>query len=58
MNVHVFYVLELKTKEQKFRLSICISVCTLGHLCVLSGCKITFEGVRASNQNWVGVFYV
>ena len=43
-------------------LSICIfvrpSVCTLGRLKNVPGCTITFEGVSATNQNLMSVFYV
>ena len=36
MNVHVLYVLELKTSQKNFaRLSVCLSVCTLGRLCLV-----------------------
>ena len=58
MNVHELYVLEHKIRKKKFRLSICLSVCTLGDLQKFSGCTITFEEVSASKQNLVGVFYV
>ena len=74
MDVHVFYVLKLKTSKKKFLPSICLSV---GLAVCLSGCRsdclsvcmsictwilaldtITFEGVNESKQNLVGVFYL
>ena len=69
MNVHALYILELKTSKKKFppvrlsaRPSVCmsvsVSVCLLGRLKNLSGCKITFIRVSASKQNLVHVFYV
>ena len=67
MNVHVLYVLELKTSEKiSARLSVCMYVClsvrryvcTLGRLQNLSGCTITFEVISTSKLNLVGVFNV
>ena len=54
MNVYVLYVLDSKQAKEIFRLS----VCTKGRLQNLSECTITFEGVSASKQNFMGVFYV
>ena len=53
MNVHILYVLELKTSKKEFP-----SVCMYIRLCVPSWCTITFEGVSASKQILVDVFYV
>ena len=53
-NVHAFYVLEDKTSEKNFRLTICLSVCPW----TFHVDTITFEGVSGSKQNLVGVFYV
>ena len=72
MNFHVLYVLELKTSEKNpsVCLSVCLTIClsdylsvrlyvrTLGRLQNFSGCRITFEGVKAFKKNFVGVFYV
>ena len=57
MNVHVSYVLEHETSKKSFP-SVCLYVRTSGRLQNLFGCTITFEGVSASKQNLVGVFYV
>ena len=67
MNVHVFYILELKTSAKRsvcldvcvfVCLSVCLHVCLLSRLQNFSGCTITFERVNASKKNLVGVFYV
>ena len=45
-------------KKQKKSPSVRLYVRTLGRLENLSRCTITFEGVGASKENLVGVFYV
>ena len=59
MNVYVLYVLELKKSDQKVCQSVCLSgclsVCMLGRLENVFGCTITFEGISAFKQNFVGV---
>ena len=54
MNVHVLYVLELKTSKKNFRLSVCLTVRTW----TLAVETITLEGVNGSKRNLVGVLYV
>ena len=57
-----FVCLRTQIKQKNFRLSVYLSVFlyvrTLGRLQNFSGFTITFEGVSASKQNLVGVFYV
>ena len=52
------FSLELKTSKKYVRPSVGLSVCTLGRLCVLSERTVAFDGVSASKQSFVGVFYV
>ena len=54
INVHVLYVLEDKTSNKNFRLSVGLSGCTW----TFAVDTITFEGVSGSKQILVGVFYV
>ena len=61
-NVYDFYVLEDKTSQKDFRLSVCLSVCVDVWMYVRTWTfhlhTITLEGVRGSKQNLVGVFHV
>ena len=61
-NVHDLYVLEDKTSQKNFRLSVCLSVCLDVWMYVRTWTfhvdTINFEGVSGSKQNLVGVFYV
>ena len=56
-NVHDFYVVEDKTSKKKFP-SVCLSVWMYVRTWTFHGDTITFEGVRGSKQNLVGVFHV
>ena len=58
MNIHVLYVLELKTNTKKFRLSVCLYKGTINCLQNLSGSTITFEEMSAFKQIFLSVFYV
>ena len=53
-NVQDLYVLEDKTSQKNFRLSVWMYVRTW----TFHVDTITFEGVSGSKQNLVGVFYV
>ena len=57
-NVHDFYVLEDKTSQKNFRLSVWMSGCTYVRTWTFHVDTITFEGVSGSKQNLVGVFNV
>ena len=57
-NVYDFYVLEDKTRQKKFRLSVCLDVWMYVRTWTFRVDTITFEGVSGSKQNLVGVFHV
>ena len=57
-NVHDLYVLEDKTSQKTFRLSVCPSVWLYVRTWTFHVDTITFEGVSGSEQNVVDVFYV
>ena len=57
-NFHDLYVLEDKTSQKNFRLSVCLSVWMYVRTWTFHVDIITFEGVSRSKQNLVGVFYV